>query len=144
MWSPRGHIEINISISCLPGNRKWNYFCLFLKENSRDKKMEVDKHICVVQGDILKWIIPFPVCQKTGNGIIFCLFLKENSLDEKLEVDKHIFVVPGDILKWIIPFPVLQETGNVIIFAYSLRKIAKTRKWKLTSIFFYSQGRYWN
>jgi hypothetical protein len=33
--------------------------------------MEVDKHIFVVPGDLLKIIIQFPVCQKTGNGIIF-------------------------------------------------------------------------
>ena len=83
LWSARGHVEMNNSISCLPGNRKWNYFCLFLKENSRDKKMEVDKHICVVLGAMLELIIffyvflqeqakiiPFPVSQQTGNGII--------------------------------------------------------------------------
>ena len=46
-------------------------FFAYLKENRQDKKMEVDKHICGVPGDILKLIIPFPVCQETGNGIIF-------------------------------------------------------------------------
>ena len=70
LWSARGHVEMNNSISCLPGNRKWNYFCLFLKENSRDKKMEVDKHICVVQVGMSKWIFIYPVCLETGNGII--------------------------------------------------------------------------
>ena len=69
--SPSGHVKMNIYISCLPGNRKYNYFYLFLKEKSYDKKIEVDKHICEVPGDILKLIIPFPVCQETGNGIIF-------------------------------------------------------------------------
>ena len=30
--------------------------------------MEADKHIFVFPGDKLKLIIPFPVCQETGNG----------------------------------------------------------------------------
>ena len=70
LWSPRRHVEMNYYISCLHGNRKWNCFCLFLKENSRDKKMEIVKHIYVVPGDMLKRIISFPVCQETGNGTI--------------------------------------------------------------------------
>ena len=71
LYSPSGHIIMNNSISCLPENRKLNYFCLFLKEYSKDKKIKVDKHIFIVLGDILKLIILFPVCQKTGNIIIF-------------------------------------------------------------------------
>ena len=50
---PWGPTEMNNSISCLPGNRKWNYFCQSLKENSQDMKIVVDKHIYVVPGDML-------------------------------------------------------------------------------------------
>ena len=31
--------------------------------------MEIDEHIFIVHGDMLKWIIPFPVCWQTGHGI---------------------------------------------------------------------------
>ena len=108
LWSSRGYVEMNNSISCLPGNRKLDYFCLFLKKNSRDKKMEADKHIFVFPGDILKWIIPFPVCQKTGNKIIFTYSQRNRAFYKKIKVDKHIKMNPGDISKLIIPFPVCQ------------------------------------
>ena len=52
-----------------------------------------------------------------------------------MEDDKNIFIVQGDLSKLITPFPVFNETGNAIIFVYSLRKLAKTRKRKLTNIF---------
>ena len=58
----------------------------------------------------------------------------------KTEVDQHISIVPGDMLKLTIPFPVRQETGNGIIHAYLWIIIAKTRKWKLTNMFFSPWG----
>ena len=36
-----------------------------------DKKTKVDQHIFVVPRDMSKLIIPFTVCQETGNGIIY-------------------------------------------------------------------------
>ena len=37
-------------ISFLQGNMTWNYFYLFLKENSQDEKTEVDQHIFIDLG----------------------------------------------------------------------------------------------
>ena len=69
-YSPRGHIKINNSISYLPENRIYNYFHLFLKENSYVKKTEVEEHIYIDLENMLKLISPFPACQETGNGFI--------------------------------------------------------------------------
>ena len=46
---------------------------IFLRENSHEKKIKVDMCIFIFPRDILKLIIPFPVCQETGNGVVLPL-----------------------------------------------------------------------
>ena len=56
--------------------------------------MKNDKHIFVFPGDISKLIIPFPVCQETGNGIIFAYSLMKIAKTKKLNFTS-IFIIPG-------------------------------------------------
>ena len=101
-------VRTNKSISCVPGNRKWNVFCPFLKEKSYGKKTKVDMDVLkspwwpvsltklIFRDDQLKNINPFPVCQETGNGIISALSWRKKNYDKKTKVDKDVLLVPVD------------------------------------------------
>ena len=62
-----------------------------------------------IQGTYQNKIIPFPVYQEKGNGIILKKMKKKNFTKMKMKKMRK--------RKKIIPFPIWQETGNGIILA---------------------------
>ena len=84
------------SISCVPGNRKWNYVCPFLKEKSYGKKTKVDKDVLSFSGDKLEQINPFPVFQETGNGMFSALSWRKKAMARKQKLTWMFLKVPGD------------------------------------------------
>ena len=55
----------------------------YMKENGYNKKTKVYQHICRVPGDQTKLLIPFPVCQETGNGIILACSSRKEAMTRK-------------------------------------------------------------
>ena len=107
-----------ITISCLPGNKKFYYYCLFMNENEFDRKTKVDHHIFMVSWDMSIRKYKFPVGQETGNGIIYSNSGKNMALTKKTWVDEHICIIPGDMSKWIMKKIKVAQEGILSWFIF--------------------------